>query len=68
MKAFTQRYPNNEYRKTYWVSSVHSTVVRKGRSSLGLISPTETIWAAINTQVKSHATTITLAIGGIRKT
>ena len=65
MKAFSQRYPNREYRNTYLVSSLHVTVVS---TPFGLIVPIETICAAKYTHTSSHAKMITQAIGGTKNT
>lgn len=43
IKAFSQRYPNREYKNTYCVSLFHFTAVKNTKSDLGPISPTETM-------------------------
>ena len=49
------------------MSSVHSTVVRKGRSYLGASFPTEAILAHMKIQTQNQASNNTMAIGGIKK-
>ena len=64
MKFMIQRYPNKEYKRTYLVLSLHFTVVKKGISSLGPISPTEPICRAMRIHTKNQVMRSTMAIGG----